>query len=203
MRACYTWTDLQDAWLRAHALEHPVPVLVEMMREEFDITRSYEAIAKRKNILGLQEGDRTWLSSRQAAALLGVGPTFMLHMRRAKLIPTCPANSRGRPDVGIYPADLAEFVRREHLRFTPESMPSGRYRSIVEMEYRTHRYMTVPQVARALGIGSWTDLVRSLFKSGKLPAVRIAKSGSRGGPRWVVKQADVLAYRVQRERVAA
>lgn len=198
-----SWSPDQDDWLRVHALDYPVPQLIVMMRSEFDIERTYESIAKRKHDLGLMDFDHTWLSSRQTARVLGVAASWMWTIRTKRLIQTYPANRKSRRDVGILPSDLEDFVRREHLRLNPETMPPSRYRSIVEMEYRTNRYMTVPQVARALGIGNWTDMVREIFKSGAIPAVMIAKAGRNGGPRWVAKQADVLAYLAERDQAAA
>lgn len=198
----HTWSDDQDAWLRANALTYPVPVLIDMMRHEFDITRTYDSISKRKVDLGIIDADHTWLSSRQVAKVLGVAPSWVWLIRRKRLITTYPANRMSRHDVAILPSDLEEFVRREHLRFTPEGMPRGRYRSIVEMEYRTNRYMTVSQVARTLHIGNWTDCVRNLYATGIIPARLVACSGHNGGPRWVAKLADVLTYIARRDGVA-
>jgi hypothetical protein len=197
------WTDAEDRWLLAHARDFPIPMLIAMMATEFEVTRTYESICKRKYDLGVQDADHTWLSSDDIARVLGVGKTFVRSCMQAGLIPWRHSGRFPHGNRAVFPHELDAFVKAEHLRFRPEKMPPSRWRAIVELEYRTHRYLTVPEVARLLGIGNWTDCVRAMLISGEIPAQLLARAGGNGGPRWVVKQADALAYLARRDRRAA
>lgn len=194
---CPRWTPEDDAWLREHAGQWPLPELAARLSAVYGVPRTPAAVKTRAARLDVSIRVHQLLTRAQVGYFCGVFPSTVGDwVTQGWLVLPSWSRHGTKCEWAVPPSALEAFIQDHAIRLDPSRMPPSRYRTLAESRWLQERWLTLDQVAAHLATHRTT--IWNWIQGGRLPAT--LRPQRKGRAKWVIRARDLAAFVRAREQ---